>query len=441
MLKRGIIALLVVACLASFVGCGTTMSYEFGPISGGPASTDAVNGNGNFVVSKGDYIYYINSFEETTTKNILGSSYAGAIMRSKADGSDVEAIFPKLVTSKSDNGLTIIGDRIYFTSPSDSVDSAGNTQAYYLDIMSVKLDGTDAKKHSTLGSTEVAVKFVEDGAVYAVFTQNGALYSIDLSESKPEKQEVVSGHTTMVIDGNNIYYTKAAVIDEENGINDTYDELYVQTVNGTPTKLHDGNKSDLIQYEIALVGMTEGSLYFTKSDSLVSLESSLYCITADNKVEKVSSFPATQAYAYGNGYLYSSSNNGTVLSVDGKLFQLSPSPVDIVGIVNGTLIYKSVASEKGKLFTLDLTKVAAGTEVKAVQLLEYTTTSTDAETEEEVTKTVYDEFNSKYFADAVVYGDYIYYYSAVKHSRDLVSYNMKTKEFKVISADIVFDAE
>ena len=434
MLKKGLIALLVLACLASFVGCGTTMSYEFGPVSGGPTISDTVNGNGNAVVQKGEYVYYINSLEVVGAKNVLGSSYAGAIMRANVDGSNAVAIFPKVVTNTSNTGLTIIGDRIYFTSPSDMIDSKGNVQSYYLDIMSVKLDGTDAKKHITLGSTEVRVAFIDDGDDYAVYTQNGILYKVNLSQEDSEKEEVMTGHTSMVIDGNDIYYTKP--------VNETSTEasLYIRSLNG------DTKDASLVTCSatetLTLVGVKDGNVYYTLADSVVSLESSLYCFNIDTmSAKKVSAFPATQAVAYKDGFVYTAEGVGTVLSIGGTYTQLTSASVSIVDVIDGKLIYQSVESEKGKLYSLDLDKVAAGETPQAIQLMEYVTKvteevkdeETDETTSKEVEKTVYDEFISKYFAEAIVYGDTVYYYSSTKASQQLVAYNMETKTFTVMT--------
>ncbi|MEG1519780.1 MAG: hypothetical protein RR458_02215, partial [Clostridia bacterium] len=100
MFKKIIIAILVVALVLSFAGCSKT-SYEYGPIAGGANASDAVVGNGNYVVQKGNFIYYINSIESVSGKNTLGLTNAGGIVRANLDGSSATMVFPKLVANAS----------------------------------------------------------------------------------------------------------------------------------------------------------------------------------------------------------------------------------------------------------------------------------------------------------------------------------------------------
>ena len=77
-----ILCLCFVACGLIFVGCGNETEIV---LNGGPAYEDKIYGNGGMVVTKGDYVYFTDSYiksssiESSTTIDVNKISPVGTI--------------------------------------------------------------------------------------------------------------------------------------------------------------------------------------------------------------------------------------------------------------------------------------------------------------------------------------------------------------------------
>ncbi|MEG2116099.1 MAG: hypothetical protein RRZ69_00290 [Clostridia bacterium] len=451
MFKKIIIAILVVALVLSFAGCSKT-SYEYGPIAGGANASDAVVGNGNYVVQKGNFIYYINSIESVSGKNTLGLTNAGGIVRANLDGSSATMVFPKLVANASKTGLFIFGDRIYFTSPCDSVNSSGAVQSNLLDIMSVKLDGSNAKKHITLSSNSLEMTFMEDGGVvYLVYVQDGIVYKLNTSVEKAKKEVFLEDFTSKLFAGNSIVYTKTALLDKEEKVEDRYSEVFSITPNGKETKLFDGNSTTNVKYKIEVVDVVDGKLYYVKKDDVLSLENATYCRSfsngqASNDEKKVSTTPIAKdgvlTYNFNgkNGVIVSASGIGTVyFGNDGEIKRISSSALSMSFVKDKYLYFTNVSETAGKVNRYDVDKILTTTEkVTSEQVFGYKkSVEKDGETKEE---TVYDTFYAFNFLDVVSYGDNVFFYSGSQTERKMTVWNMTSDTMTVISvADKVLE--
>ncbi len=129
-----VLCLIVVGVV--FAGCGPKEIV----LQGGPAYEDQIYGNGGFVVTKGDYVYFTDAYVSSSS---LGSSITNeqgtvtetGLYRAEMDTelvSDVETPVLKnvqLMVSKvvgfENMGLYIFKDKIYFPSPTTESDSSG----------------------------------------------------------------------------------------------------------------------------------------------------------------------------------------------------------------------------------------------------------------------------------------------------------------------------
>ncbi len=425
LMKKLIIAVLVMVCVLSFTACAPTKSYAYGPVSGGANASDSVSNNGSFAVTKGDFVYFINSVESTAGKNELDLTYAGALMRANKDGSDAVAIFPKLVTNTSKTGLTILGDRIYFTSPSDTLDSNNKVQSQYMAVMSVKLDGTDAKIHVTLGSSNYALKFVEsEVGVLAVYEEAGVLYNYNLSSAKPEKKVLLEKFSSYAIDGNTLYYVPVA----DNGASNIIKTDFALKNNETVVT---GAENAVL----TILGVTDGKVFYNQNNS-ISLENALYVFDAN--ATKISSL----AVAKGNvvpynhngkvGYIITEASVGTVFyNNNGEKTVIAKSVLSMVGTANGQLIHLTSNGDDSKFINaIDVEKAMTGDKdaQKGKKLLGYADKDED---DKDITS--YDGMYIGNFAAPVVSGDVMFFYSTSNEGRQLYAYNFTTEKVELVS--------
>lgn len=411
MLKKVISVLLVLVLALSFTACAKAKEYPYGPVSGGANASDAVENNGSFVVKKGDYIYYINSSEATTATNELGKTLNGALMRANADGTDPVAILPKLVANTSGVGLYIFGDTIYFTSPCDEINSKGKVQNSYLDVMSVKLDGTNATKYATLGATSYQMVMVEEnGVVYALYVNNNEIYSLKLDgNSKPET--LSSEYTSCVFYDGGIIEAKTV---------DNVTVVTSVTASGNRTELFNGNENGR-KYTYTLVREDAGRIYYRKTDSVVTLEDSLCVrelanVSAERKLLENYTGTIVPTNYPTEGIIASSSTLGTVfVSLDGKITQLRTTTTSsMIRADEKYLYYGSTSSNVLTVYRYSIDELLKGEGVSSQFLV--LSVTTDDEGKE---TTNYDTAYAANFTTTVVDGK-LYYYGNVTDGTKLL---------------------
>lgn len=416
MLKKIISVLLVVVLALSFTACAKAKEYPYGPVAGGASAGDKVENNGSFVVKKGDYIYFINSSELTTATNELGATTNGALMRANADGSNPTIILPKLVANTSGTGLYIFGDTIYFTSPCDEINSKGKVQNSYLDIMSVKLDGTNATKYATLGSTGYQMTFVEDnGEVYAIYVSNNEISSIKLDgNSKPQ---VISSEYTSCL-----FYNGGLIeATTENGAT----VVKKVSANGDKQELFNGNVNGR-KYTYTLVREDNGKVFYRKTDSVVTLEDSLCMRELSNVATETKllenytgSFVPTSYPS--DGIIASSATLGTVFVPfnGGEVKQLRSGTVSTLIRVDGKYLYYGTTSSN--VLTVYRYSIDELMEGKGVAL-QFLVLSETTDEEGKVT-TTYDTAYTSPFGTAAIGGNLYYYANVTTGAKVLKVYN------------------
>lgn len=204
---------LLAASVVSVAACG----YQFTPLSEGPSADAEVTSQGGFVVQKGDYVYFINGVETYTSDNTYGTPVKGALMRAKmsdikAGVNETETVIPSLmVAGDYTSGLFIYGDRIYYATPNNMSNTAGQVDNTYLDFKSARLDGSDIQHYFRVADNATVYRFVEvDGTVYVVYEEENALISYNTSENTSVNlAENVTAYTVNSEDVTDpyIYYT------------------------------------------------------------------------------------------------------------------------------------------------------------------------------------------------------------------------------------------
>lgn len=222
-------------------------SAAFTPANGLPSGE--VSSNGGFVVEKGDYVYFINGVESSSSDNTYGSVVKGALMRTKkadveSGKNGAEMIVPSLmVASDYTAGIFIYGERVYFATPSTTRDLSGNALNNYLDFKSAKLDGSDVVTYFNLEDSSTHYRFVEDGnSVYLVYERENDLVSYNTSTKTSTLLAAdVTSYAFDKSDATNpvIYYTMSVQdgIDVEGGASARqYNQIYRVSASETEGK-------------------------------------------------------------------------------------------------------------------------------------------------------------------------------------------------------------
>jgi len=222
-------------------------SSSFSPVSGIPSGE--VISNGGFVVEKGDYVYFINGVESSTSDNTYGEVVKGALMRAKkADvangGNGAEIVVPSLIVSADYTaGIFLYGDRVYYATPSTARDLSGDVLNSYLDFKSAKLDGSDVKNYFNTDDNAMNFRFVEQNAtVYLVYEEDDDLHSYNTASGTDTLlASDVTGYAFDSKDPTNpvVYYTMKVTqgIDIEDGSSTrAYNQIYRVNVSATEGK-------------------------------------------------------------------------------------------------------------------------------------------------------------------------------------------------------------
>lgn len=353
--KRLLIFILLIALVMVLTACNP--GYVWGPLDTGAADNSPLMSNGGSVVSYKGYIYFINGTTATyEAENKFGEVVYGSVCRIEAAkldsvkendfGTDeyaealgAEVLAPKAVFSSNTtnarlNGIFIFNDRLYYTTPSDTLANDGSVRNTMLDIMSVNLDGTDTKRAYTVSSNSVAVgMFAVESDVFALFVDGEQnLFSVDLNTGKETKvDEKVTGSA---IDEQtaSIVYTKDVITEKENQgteITANYNELYVlKAGETTSSKIMTGEHVDgqdvSYDFDVSIASASNGYVYFNISSDNHGRDG-MYRIS-ENAVDKKLG-DATRLYrnvlsgalAYQDGFIYYNSTSKYVQFVkDGE---------------------------------------------------------------------------------------------------------------------------
>lgn len=232
-----------------FAGCNSSETHYTNGLGG---FDGAVESNGGFAVTKGDYVYFINGVASNTDDNTFGKPVTGALVRIKksdlsaaADRDKVavsaEMVIPSLfVASDLTSGFYMFqnDNNVYFASPYTEKDKEGNVENDRLSFVKASLDGKERTVLLTVDDNSTPYRFVENGGkVYLVIkttvkdersesdtATRAALVAYDASNgNKIFTSEKVSEYDFG--EGNDIYYTVTAY-DEKLKQEEKYNDLY-----------------------------------------------------------------------------------------------------------------------------------------------------------------------------------------------------------------------
>ena len=274
------IAALCVSLL--FTGCG---SNSIPRLSGGPEASDAVESQYGAVVKKGDYLYFVNGVYDSSVSSEFGAvdqPQRGYIYRAQLneDGSlvadSVMMLCPKQVYSASaDAGIFLSGDRLYFGAVTTHRDRRGELLTSYLDLYTVKLDGTDCREITYITSNTNTSRWMEkDGKVYFVYIDStaGQVIAIDEDGRSNVVAEEYTG-TPLLGDDNYVYYTTQI---EKPGQDDTdEDEIRYEDYYDVKRAPVDGGEAETVlagagdivnRKAVTLTKVENNVLYYTYSD-------------------------------------------------------------------------------------------------------------------------------------------------------------------------------
>lgn len=241
-----IAVVVVVALMASLVAC----TPNFTPLDGGNPTAVSESNNG-YVVKQGEFYYFINGYTASSdiTKakdNKFGNVVKGAIMRTKKnaegkfDANGGEVVVPMMVTSTNlDQGFSIFGEYLYYTTPSTKTDKYGALQTSFLEYKRCKITGANTETIAILSGDVTSYKFTPEALIYLEGKElkrvNYAKKSTTTIAENVTNQVFPASETytpSQLSPSDYVYYT----VTPEN-TDGTYNELYAVSGNAEPVKL------------------------------------------------------------------------------------------------------------------------------------------------------------------------------------------------------------
>ena len=332
---------------AAFSACG----YTFAPPADGPSADAEVSSQGGFVVEKGDYVYFINGVEAYTSDNTYGTPVKGALMRArmedvKAGENNVETIIPSLmVAADYTSGIFIYGDRIYYATPNNVGNTAGEVDNTYLDFKSAALDGSDIRDYFRISNNAALYRFVQDGdSVYVIYEMDSTLYSYNTDSGvRTELARSVSAYTVNSSDKTDpyIYYTMSVTDkqDSDTPVSANYNQIYRVRASATEAPydytwdqawLDENNEGEVPYYNLGELVLDGISI----NDSLTQFNHGVENAGTENDNRSIWQYSYTlQSYTNGGIYFTRTAvpTSGSSVGTEGELYYLATEDIDAQG--------------------------------------------------------------------------------------------------------------
>ncbi|MFI3166098.1 MAG: hypothetical protein R3Y45_07510 [Bacillota bacterium] len=362
-MSKKIIAILLCLVLAcSLVACSAETTYTFDGVSSGPTTATSVYNNNSTAVFVDGYAFYVNASMPYYSTNTFGETTVGTLNRLDLSTGEIVTIQPKLLADSYASGFYIYGDKIYYTSPSDTTDRDGNREYTYLDIMVCDLNGANPEKLYTFG-TLLTVSFdVEDGVVYALYEDEYQIKSIDLSSSKTSSTVIASDYTSGVSSSEGVYIVKN---------NTWYDEIYLLSPTGTETLVVSGLVSSSEKCSITILGVKDSKLIYTLTDSVVKQNAVTYISDLDgSNAQRVTALTVSSgAIEYNGGFVFKSDT--TIFYVkDGVFTVLDENGDDNFQVHDGYLFTYTFTDGAAPLYKTDIDAKIADSDTERVLMFE-----------------------------------------------------------------------
>jgi|GEM_PF-4212296 len=319
--KLSILLVFIIAVSASVVvlsGCSSDSTpYDMGDYNA------ASFGNGSTVVQQGQWLYFVNGFQDRAVlanrnSNRWGTPLKGSIARVRYDemtnpynphysNPRVEVIVPNIVTLE--RGFTIMGRYIYFATTCISQDRFGNVRSNDIVFARVRTDGSNRQEITTvsnfIGRAEFGFFRIWDGNNYAdyfAYLRGSNLYQIGLRgrerswSSRRIAENVVSASfnqnhtfdpnfrpTPASVNSNFIYFTQN-VTEEELRQNPTQRGQWLRRVQVGQTGSTRIETLKAPIYNLTLELFKEDTLFLTQRGGLEVLQLVARCVNSTSTI-------------------------------------------------------------------------------------------------------------------------------------------------------------
>lgn len=189
----------------------------------------------------GEYKTYVNK-DETEAKFIENEDYTGLAMTTVKDHEEKDVAFvkstlivPKLVTGGGyeEGGLFIIDGWMYYCSPNNQRNKAGEIQYSLTDFFRTKVDGTGTQRIYTTKTPSSTISYgyyYIGGTTYLCVYEGSTITSVEMTAGRVKGAKIIAENVTGAIfpkkevfhsnmpDGGNmdfVYYTRAATVDDK----------------------------------------------------------------------------------------------------------------------------------------------------------------------------------------------------------------------------------
>ncbi|MBQ7798113.1 MAG: hypothetical protein IJ371_03220 [Clostridia bacterium] len=357
------LCLLLCVVTLGLSGCGKSKSETVD-------TSIASVGNGGMVVTRGEYVYFVNGYKAYTTftkKNLDTSFNVGGLYRAKLNSngeldytengslSNAEKLSGNLVGFES-TSLFVFGNHIYYSTPITEVNKKGNLQTSKIEFKRVSISGGKNERiyQSKVDASDVDYEFYyADGKVYLMINENGTLKRVTCT-GKFAINKVATDVTSVVLprDTDDVFES------------DSYKNIYY-------TKTNDDGKIEIYNYNIAsgrkeykkttnyktceLLDYEFGHLYFKASETEYPNYTYFYRVDATkNAITSLSVEKLTSDKDYTDLYLLENETDGYIAQSEDYTYYISysagtestpklvdKSKLEIIAIRNGYIYFKS----------------------------------------------------------------------------------------------------
>lgn len=319
--KLSVLVVALVLCTATLLtACNNAEEYT--PNLTMPTSKEVASNGGNAVIC-GEYIYFVNGYQNNNT---VGNAYTkpaalgnivrikkadidevfsgsivnkdgatattinkdvAAMVREKAELVTTDVVFSGITATATDTnvaGLYIFGDYIYYTTPSQHLATDGTKLNHELVLKRIKLDGTDAKELAIFDCADGKIQLVEkDGVVWALCIDGTVFTAIN---TQTGAENVISESvSTSYFEGDSVYYM-------DDG------KITAYTVGGEAKalKVEPATEEENVTYTYTIKSVCNGYVYYTYTASPSEFEiNKVYYTTADDNVNGIAYESTTDA--------------------------------------------------------------------------------------------------------------------------------------------------
>lgn len=437
--------LIMITCILT--GCGGE------GLKGGPSANDTVYGNGGYVVRKGDYIYYANSYSTKSiseNENEYGDETLAAIYRTKVnsrgvvdtdeDGNPKKVeILAKQIAGFNKSGIYIFGDYIYYATPKTLKVKAevGSSQLLegLLSFERVKLDGTEHKTIYSIDSLgedlDYSFNLVGKNVCLTVLNE-GTLKTVlvDLATGKKKDTKTLAKDVTEVI------FPEVEDIAKGYSVSSFNSYVYFkETMTIAGGDGYDGSRlsKTKINGSSAVKPIEDNT-----TKTLVSVKNNRVYYTEDSYLYSTADFETAQKYSNSKitSYLVNQDSNGTDMG--------------IVGVLGNSIVYYRALGDYTTLFTADKAPTLLYIENNQVYYTLgdntlYSKTiykASYAENEKDIAGTIHSKNINITTSESTVFDfeqNYFFYFNTVEESNGTYSYMHMVKPFATNEEGEVFE--